>query len=159
MFTILGLTNSDAIRASLGIVKGVELNDAFLTSLKLDEALELEFSDWLPKSVSLYVDLGGSPDSPATQRKLYLLLSKFSTYFCAALTAIPAQTLFHKRLSDGGNEMERQAVDYEKMQQTLLAQAESYKQRFLAAVNGTPSAATLFGAASPSYDPVTDTAT
>lgn len=154
----LGMTDSDAIRAALGVVNESEYPDSLMTAFGMEEELELALSLWLPESVA-YEDIitKGSTKSTASKqnRKRYLLLSNYAKFYSAYLAAIAATTWINKSVGDGQNEIVRFEAT-ESLAEAMMNKAKGYQMELLSTFSSSQLAATSwFSSAAPSYDPVT----
>lgn len=147
---ILGLTTTEAVRAILGISDETgELDDAVFTSWEIEVELEVALGRWLPESYLNIVQAG-----VASNISLLSLCAKYQT----ALLLLPSlQIAVATRQSDGQNEFQRQAFDWEALRRNLEAALARYREALLESLTPTKTVATptWIGRAAPSFDPVT----
>ncbi|NCC41402.1 MAG: hypothetical protein EOM21_18645 [Gammaproteobacteria bacterium] len=161
MTSILGLTDTDAVRAAIGIAEeSGELDDEVFSDLGIGNLLKLELADWLPDYKSIRDDPLAEIEDTAEELKL-LLLQGFSTYWCAYTMSLSSDISFALRQEDGQNKMIRQTRDVEELLNRLLTRALQYKSRLLAILSPPPTLLTnwFVGSAAPNYDPVTNATT
>jgi hypothetical protein len=159
MISILGLTDSNAIRAAIGVAEeSGELNDSVFVDLGLSDQLKLELLGWLPTYRAIMDDPLARTEETTEELKR-LLLEGFSTYWCAYTMMMTAEISFALRHEDGQNKMIRQTRETEEILNRLLTRALQYKSRLLALISPPPTLLTNWfaGSAPPNYDPVTNT--
>lgn len=156
----LNLTNSGAIRATLGLIKAAEMPDAHIVNSHVAEELETDLLGWVPYTIQEVISAGAGATPTAKARRQYLLLSTYATVFCAVSLASTFSILIQKSISDGQNEMVRQNQNLEDLVAHLTASRDSAKRKFLELSGQTNQAAAgIMSSISPSYDPVTNETT
>jgi len=157
MHTILGLTDTNAVRAALGVVEEEVPDDHFINHDVAGE-LDIDVNGWLPDGVSLdtYIEASESESPDPDELRTFKLLSFYSKYFCALLVAQAADLLFVEQVSDGQNDSRRsRRQSYDELLARLEGAADKYKKLVLEDLGATTaSAATLFSGVTPAYDPV-----
>lgn len=146
---LLSLTTTEAIRATLGIsADTLELEDQVFEDLEIEDALEVELNVWLPDPVATMI-------SSASLDQLKLL--RQAARYTGSLLLLPALlTMTASKQSDGQNEFQRQDRDILLLKRELEGKLNQYRNLLLDALSVTTvKTFTLFGRASPSFDPVT----
>lgn len=159
MIDILGLTDSDSVRAILG-ADDQEIPDEEMTSAGLEDELTLDFSEWVPDSVSIedIITDGQSADQGSTEQLKYLRLSAYSKAFCAMFFIGSQDNWRAIRLTDGNVDARRRSdTDLKALRQLLNELLGRHKAGFLELVtpDAVASSFTPFSVSSPTYDPVT----
>jgi hypothetical protein len=158
MIQILNLTNSDAVRAALGISEdSKELEDYVLQELRLDRLLKIELSTWLPTYKEIAEDPLAEVEDTTEELRLFLLQG-YATYWCAYTMMMTGEVSFALRHEDGQNKMIRQTYDVEELLNRLLTRALQYKSQLLSLISPSPAALVnwFIGSAQPNYDPITN---
>lgn len=157
MHTILGLTDTNAVRAALGVIEE-EVPDEHFINHDVAGELDIDLTEWLPDGTSLltYIEASESDSPDPEELKVFKLLSFYSKYFCALLVAQASDLLFVEQVSDGQNETRRsRRSSYDSLLAKLEGSADKYKKMVLEELGAaTTAAATLFSRATPAYDPV-----
>lgn len=146
---LLSLTTTEAIRATLGIsADTLELEDQVFEDLEIEDALEIELNVWLPSPVLTMF-------SSATADQMKLL--KQAARYTGALLLLPQLlTMTASKQSDGQNEFQRQDRDVLQLKKELEGKLSQYKNLLLDALSVVSvKTYTLFGRASPDFDPIT----
>ena len=157
---ILGLTTSAAVRAFIGIDEDSrELPDQVFIDLEIEDALRVEFSSWLP--VTLSALLAGGDGSGSDADLAYTAARQAARAWCAMEVLHVAEIAIATKHSDGQNEFVRQTPKVADILSRLQASYDRYRNVVLARLDNTTAASTswLAGYASPNYDPVTDSTT
>jgi hypothetical protein len=157
---ILGLTTSAAVRAFIGIDEDSrELPDQVFIDLEIEDALRVEFSSWLP--VTLSALLAGGDGSGSDADLAYTAARQAARAWCAMEVLHVAEISIATKHSDGQNEFVRQTPKVADILSRLQASYDRYRNVVLARLDNTTAASTswLAGYASPNYDPVTDSTT
>lgn len=157
---ILGLTTSAAVRAFIGIDEDSrELPDQVFIDLEIEDALRVEFSSWLP--VTLSALLAGGDGSGSDADLAYTAARQAARAWCAMEVLHVAEISIATKHSDGQNEFVRQTPKVADILARLQASYDRYRNVVLARLDNTTAASTswLAGYASPNYDPVTNLAT
>ena len=158
---ILTLTNSDAVRAAIGVSdESNELPDYTLTDLRIADLLLLELSEWLPVSI-VEVETAASQSGDETSRAglAYLALKASATYYCASVVLESGELSFVERYEDGQNKFKRQTTDMQKVLDRVLGRYQYYKQQVLTYLESPAevfSTGWMVGRSAPNYDPVTN---
>ncbi len=154
MVTIL-YTNSDSIRSAVGVTVS-EVRDAALSALNLDKALLADLGEWCPTHAAIDAAArAASPTEEELAKGRYLEL--YCMWFCARMVA-DNPTAFPSELTDGKAGYKRFNVDFDQLSEKANGRMRQYKNLLLNAIQGTTSVVTapsLFGKATPGYDPVT----
>jgi hypothetical protein len=158
---ILTLTNSDAVRAALGISdESSELPDQTLEDLRIGELLLLELSEWLPVSITEVETAASQSDDETSRAGLaYLALKASATYYCASVVLEAGELSFAERYEDGQNKMKRQTADIQKVLDRVVGRYQYYKQHVLTYLESPAevfSTSWMVGRSTPNYDPVTN---
>jgi hypothetical protein len=162
MITLLELTNSNAIRAAIGVDEASgELDDHVFEDLRLADMLRLELATWLPKSIEDLQDEALAASDPADRAALGLTaLQSAATYWCAASLLLTAEISFAVRQEDGQNRSVRKNFDQSDLYEKLMARYNYFRGMVtdLLAPDAPSSIVNWFaGKATPDYDPVTNT--
>lgn len=158
---ILTLTNSDAVRAAIGVSdESNELPDQTLIDLGIADLLLLELSEWLPVSI-VEVETAASQSNDETSRAglAYLALKASATYYCASVVLEAGELSFVERYEDGQNKFKRQTTDMQKVLDRVRGKYLYYKQQALTYLESTAevfSTSWMIGRSAPNYDPVTN---
>jgi hypothetical protein len=153
----LGLTDTDEVRASLG-VDDTDIPDTLITNRRPEEDLDIDLLTWLPTYATIISEGNGASPTDAQTLK-YKLLKLYAKYFISALIASTAITAILQKESDGSNEGAR--FNDAKALRELKTSAEGYaanaKSKLEQLVSPAESTTySQFGTVSPSYDPVTN---
>lgn len=160
MLPILGdTTNTDAIRAVIGVGEAAnELPDSYFTARKMEQALALELSVWLPDSLENIQDDGESGSDGSPEQMAWFAVQQASTYWCAWECARTAPISLFQKIEDGQNAVTRPTM---KLQELLKELKDGYlnaKDKALDLLGPEPTVANttwMFGTAPPIFDPVT----
>jgi len=146
---ILGLTTTEAIRATLGVSEdSLELPDTVFENHEIEDEIELNLVSWLP--VDMMAILSGS-DQLAIKR-----LRACAKYIGALLLLPSLTTSTASKQSDGQDEFQRQPRDLALMKDNLEELLARYQTALVDSLVATPTTVfSIMGRSSPSYDPVT----
>lgn len=158
--TLEDLTSYSQVLAVLGIDTS-ELPEETFEARGLWDELSIDIATWLPVPDtvdSLIQAAENATDTTSADLKLHWL-KMYSRYFCAWLLMQSGDLLLSERISDGQNENQRsRRPAYDALIDRFFGLKEKCKTAILTLYNpeisATRSVATLFSAASPSFDPV-----
>ncbi len=103
--SILGLTDTDEIRSSIG-ADDKDLSDTFIIAANPENDLRADLLTWVPTYQTIISE--GSVEVPTTDQELKLLqLKLYAKYFISWLVASSAQNSMPQKISDGSNELSR----------------------------------------------------
>jgi hypothetical protein len=154
MAALTNYTDTTTVRGLLG-VGPIEVPDAMLQDMRLEDRVLVDLAEWLPTHTTLYSTWTGN-EAPEPDVTYARLLRLFVGYYCAAQVAA-FQLAIPQAVSDGKNALKRfEGVDVEALAGRMAGEAAYYRQRLEAALaSKQPSKLVLMGRAVPSYDPVT----
>ena len=155
-----GVTDTDAIRAVVGVSEDSrELTDEYFASRRVEGALRLELSTWLPATLAA---LEGAADAASEGDSAILIwdaVQQAATYWCAHEIAKTAPIALFQKISDGQNEITRPVMKHKELLDLLFSSYSEYKDLavdlFSPTTATTYTASWLAGKSSPSFDPVT----
>jgi hypothetical protein len=159
MVTIL-YTNSDAVRAALGIETDdlqKELPDHMFVNQNMERQLRAALYAWLPTYASIVAAADAvDPDESGDTDFATLYQGDLVRNYClfwAAWRAAEMAYFARRKVSDGRSEVERFSIDWEALADRMKSRAE--EQQSLLQATFTPSLLTVFAKRSiPDYDPV-----
>lgn len=158
MVSILGITDSDAVRAAIGIAEeSGELNDSVFTDLRLASLLAADLRGWLPIPYAEILDDPEAEIEETDSELRVILLNGYATYWCAEALMLSGEISFALRHEDGQNKMVRRSFDQDALMQRFEARYLRYKNQLLELLAPPPADSTAWfvGASRPAYDPVT----
>jgi len=159
MISILDLTTSDAVRATLGVDEE-ELSDQVFVDADLQNELVIDLSEWVPSTISVedIVSDGESADQGSQEHLQYARLSSYAKAFCALFLLVSGDNWRLIRLTDGNvDERRRSDTDMEALQEYLNGLLNKHRIGFLDLVENTDTTISfgIFGVSSLTSDPVT----
>lgn len=146
---ILGLTTTEAIRATLGVSEdSLELPDEVFENHEIEDEIELNLVSWLPVDMTTILS-GGDP--------LAIKRLRACAKYIGALLLLPSLTTSTaSKQSDGQDEFQRQPRDLALMKENLEELLARYQTALVDSLVTTPTTVfSIMGRSSPSYDPVT----
>lgn len=161
MITLLGnLTNTDAVRATIGVSEASqELPDAYFTDRRMEGALRLELSTWLPATLEAIEDAADAADEGADEILVWDAVQQAAAYWCAWEIVKTAPIALFQKISDGQNETTRPVLKQKELLDLLAGSYMRYRDVALDLYAGGPataaSATWLAGKSTPIFDPVT----
>jgi chromosome condensin MukBEF complex kleisin-like MukF subunit len=161
MLTLLGnLTNTDAVRAVIGASEAAqELTDAYFAARRMEGALRLELSSWLPATLEELEDAADAADEGADEILVWDAVQQAATYWCAWEVVKSAPIALFQKLGDGQNEVQRPELNHKELLDLLSGSYMRYRDLALEVYNDeTPTVASptwLAGKSTPTFDPVT----
>lgn len=150
---ILSLTDSDQVRAALGL-SSRDVDDQFFIDRKADRELRLALFEWFPNYASEYSSW--TTNASANQEKIDLLES-YATYQTAYIISSGLSMMALQKVSDSKFTAARfEGIDLDSISELMRSKANQLKTR-LQEVLGTAhdGPVNLFSSVAPSYDPVT----
>jgi len=153
-----GVTNTDAIRAVIGVGEDAnELPDSYFLARKMEGALRLELSTWLPETLEYLQESASTALEGDTEVLVWDAVQQAAGYWCAWQVCRTAPIALFQRLSDGQNQVQRTQFNLEELLEQLRGGYLENRDRVLDLSNVAPTANTawMFGIASPTFDPVT----
>lgn len=145
---ILGLTNFQQVRGVL-TVSVRDLPDSVLENYDLASDLDVDLEGWL----------GDYASKIAADASLEKLVKLYAKYRCASWLAASGQNFIYTQMSDGTNQAQRSDTEgFQALRLHLEGRARHYQQKAQEKLNEQVSSTlTIFGRATPSRDPVTET--
>jgi hypothetical protein len=155
-----GVTDTDAIRAVVGVSEDSrELTDEYFTSRRVEGALRLELSRWLPATLEVLEDAADAADEGDDAILIWDAVQQAATYWCAWEVLKSAPVALFQQISDGQNEVKRPELKHKELLDLLFSSYSGYKglavDLFSPTTATTYTASWLAGKSSPSFDPVT----
>ena len=154
---ILGLTTTEAIRATIGAdINNSEYVDQDFTDFSIADELKAALLEWLSDYQTLIDAQAGSPTE--VEQNSFLFLKLYAKYFCAHTMLRSQDRALAVEISDGNNKVSRS--DDRKEREAKLKHFSQMARTFQNLVkttylSETPSVATMMSAATPDYDPIT----
>jgi chromosome condensin MukBEF complex kleisin-like MukF subunit len=160
VITLLGnLTNTDAVRAVIGVSEAAqELTDAYFTARRMEGALRLELSTWLPATLEELEDAADAADEGADEILVWDACQQAAAYWCAWEVLKSAPIALFQKLEDGQNAVTRPALKQKELLDLMSGSYMKYRDQALGAYNGATATASLTwlsGKAVPTFDPIT----
>ena len=155
MTITIGYTNSDAVRAAVGVTDN-EFPDTALSSLLLEKALYLDLYQWVPTHAAVHAAGVASGATTEAQMKASSL-ELYSTWFAARQIANTPFGVLNK-ITDGKEEVAR-FLDAKVLAQVAAhasSQLAEYRQQLEDLQGSAAVTVSVMGAATPSYNPVTN---
>ena len=153
--SILGLTDTDEIRAAIGS-DDKDLSDTAITNFNPKNDLRADLLIWVPTYQTIISE--GAVEVPTTDQELKLLqLKLYAKYFTSWLVASSAQNSLVQKVSDGSNEMSRFTnVKMTDLIDRLEARANGIRTSLEKLITPESSSSfSQFGTAAPAVDQVT----
>lgn len=148
-----GVTNTDELRAVLGMTSAIEAPDVHFTNFGLDGDLELDLLGWRPDYETIITDGTTLPVS-TDEKTQYLLLRKYAKWYCASLILKSGEVFIANLVSDGNAQFKR-SLDLSELRRIARAESASAKARLIEEADSTAAATfTVLGKSTPDYDPV-----
>jgi len=155
------LTTTEAIRAALGASSEEDLTDTDISNNTPELELELDLKSWLPDFDSIR-DAGILTTATEAQKTAYQHLKMYAKYFCADLISRSANFSMPQMITDGQNEVQRfQENKWKELRESLrrrMAIHRTYLSDYAVSEFSRTEETTqysLFGKATPSFNPVT----
>jgi len=160
VLTILGnLTNTDAIRATIGVSEASqEMPDEYFAARRMEGALRLEMSAWLPATLEELEDAADAADDGDSEILTWDAVQQAATYWCAWQIVKSAPLALFQKLSDGQNETVRPALNQKDLLDLFSSSYMRYRDLAVEGYNGEAAAASpdwLIGRSAPTFNPVT----
>lgn len=143
-------TSTEKVRAVLGL-SSVELEEAYLADINLEDMLLLELEDVYPDHEALFAAIGGTPTADET--RTWRILQLYCTHRAATFLLPQFQMIVDKRRSDGDFQGDRFGADLEAFRNHIKAEADRYQNLLNPDLTFVLNP---FGAVDPDYDPVTN---
>lgn len=162
MATLDDFTSYENVLAVLG-VDNSELPHSLYMARELWEELSSDFSTWLPAGWDLDTIIANAedPEDDEDSAEKLIKLRAYARYFCAWLFLQSGDLLLVEQISDGQNQAQRsKRENYDGMIDRMLGRMQVFKTALLQMETPTVSysAPSFFSSATPSYDPVLNTA-
>lgn len=160
MITLLGnLTNTDAVRATIGVSEAAqELPDEYFVARRMEGALRLELSSWIPDTLEALEDAADAAEDGADEILVWDAMQQAATYWCAWEVVKSAPLALFQKLEDGQNGVTRPVLKQKELLDILSSSYMRYRDLAVEGYNGattTSSPTWLAGKSTPSFDPVT----
>lgn len=161
MLTLLGnLTDTDAVRAVIGVSEASqEFTDSYFTARRMEGALRLELSSWLPATLEELEDAADAADEGADEILVWDAVQQAATYWCAFEVVKGAPIALFQKIEDGQNAVQRPVLNHKELLDLLSGSYMRYRDLALEVYNDeTPTVASptwLAGKSTPTFDPVT----
>ena len=161
---IANLTTTAAIRASIG-ASATDLPDTYICDSSVEAELQANLIAWLPSYLSILSD-GESASATELQQLSLNHLRLYSQYYCADQINRTSNFALLQMTSDGENEVQRfQDNHWEQLTDAIKRKLAVHRKYLVAyaksayAGGSETNSYTLFGKATPDYDPVTGEST
>lgn len=152
---IVSYTNTDAIRAALGVTAN-ELYDNQISDLEVADLILLELASVYPDHQALHTAVIANTATPE-QQETYLILKQYCKYEGACFMLPQMQMLFPQKVSDGDITNTRfQANNLEEISSKIMAMRDKYKHMLNPSLIPDGPGVPIIGLIIPSYNPVTN---
>jgi len=154
-----GVTDTDAIRAVIGVSEASqELTDEYFTARRIEGALRLELSTWLPATLEELEDAADAVEPGDPAALVWGSVQQASTYWCAWEVVKSAPIALFQKIGDGQNEVQRPELKHKELLDLLSSSYARYKDLALDIFSPTTAtaytASWLAGKSAPIFDPV-----
>jgi hypothetical protein len=161
MLKILGnTTNTDAIRATIGVSEASkEIQDQYLVDRRIEGALRVELSSWLPATLEELEDAADAADEGDQAILVWDAIQQAATYWCAYEVMKMAPIALFQKIGDGQNEIQRPELKHKELLDLLSSSYMRYRDLALGIYNAETATVArptwLSGKSVPTFDPVT----
>lgn len=156
MMTLLQLTDTDAVRATLGVEER-ELPDSVFINGQYEVELELRLLGWLTTAQKDAIMGASSTDAERRKQQLLVTWAKYQTAVIATTHLVLG---IAQEVTDGQDAYKRSPSDWKALAASLQARADEMRNTLLLLLDsGTVTTFSIVGSAAPGYDPVTGTGT